>query len=892
MASYPKSSNPYAKKKEEQGFSSYDAKTGTLQSGSLKYSVAPEKSGALLGQVEDKNKWILTSKSKNKSKSTSELADNSSSSQVPEEKPLPEVSSNGNNKPSDNNKKSSFSTSSSQDLQRAYLQSQAQQRTPRGEETLAPKPNTQMLYPDTRGRVESYNPTFEEKLNANRAEAQRAFRERVAGFSKEGLKTAGTLVLYKTGSRLYGAGKGAINFGVQAKNTITLQENNLISNSFNFATDVVSNPKGTAKQIISDYKTNPDAFISEQATFGVLGGKTTSVLKTGLNRGDILNPREIVKPINVEGAFTRIGSLAEKGQRAYSNVLKGKDYVAGLVVEGANKVYEYNQELGKQGKARLSKAEIRLKSRTGYTKAERIKQPNPSQEGKQTQTFYNRDIVRNQELQSRIANTPYKELSDNAKKYKLVSKPAQTKLVDTKLESGMPVYKEVSTPRVDEIFRAIPKIKKNKGDAYTPKQQGKGTGVQTTTKNLGFSSNNVNLNSDGTITLTRGKLKVKYEYPKKPTLKEQKPEPKKRTPFNKAQDLLANVNERGQEVFTPASEPVPVQVVKGFRSAKIREEIIERVKKKREAQLAEIEKRKTTPKYSSQYPVVVKQYSMKNVNPEVVYQPKVSPEQLARTRTYTRELPATAPRIELGYKKGITPAKPIGYEYKNPYLVLQQQKPQLESPTLILGQSNQFTGQITNVVGEKVNSQEEQKPEPVFPEPEPVPPQPKPRSRRRSVVPPPPSPVPVERAPVFTPISTPTAPRRFAPVVSQPTKPIKPIVPSFKKPTERVVSRSGGFDVLVRKRGKFIKINKGALSRGEALNLGAYRVGTTSSATFKLSPSKSSATERFTGRGIFSDFYTKGDLFIEKKSRRIKSQGELSEITYKGIASQKYKKIF
>ena len=99
-----------------------------------------------------------------------------------------------------------------------------------------------------------------------------------------------------------------------------------------------------------------------------------------------------------------------------------------------------------------------------------------------------------------------------------------------------------------------------------------------------------------------------------------------------------------------------------------------------------------------------------------------------------------------------------------------------------------------------------------------------------------------------------------------------------------------GFNVLVRRRGKFSIVNPQPLTKMQAIQYGALRVGTTAAATFKIQKASRPATGRFTGRGILRDFTRKGSLYIEKPSRRIKSTGELQEITFKGIKSKKSKK--
>jgi len=96
--------------------------------------------------------------------------------------------------------------------------------------------------------------------------------------------------------------------------------------------------------------------------------------------------------------------------------------------------------------------------------------------------------------------------------------------------------------------------------------------------------------------------------------------------------------------------------------------------------------------------------------------------------------------------------------------------------------------------------------------------------------------------------------------------------------------------VLVRRGGRFSQVSGSPLSRKEALQFGAFKVGTTAAATFKLRESTSNRLGSFTGRGILSDFKEKNGLYIEKRGRRIKSKGELEEITFKGLKSLRSKK--
>ena len=117
------------------------------------------------------------------------------------------------------------------------------------------------------------------------------------------------------------------------------------------------------------------------------------------------------------------------------------------------------------------------------------------------------------------------------------------------------------------------------------------------------------------------------------------------------------------------------------------------------------------------------------------------------------------------------------------------------------------------------------------------------------------------------------------------------------KPKAKVVGGSSmfGFNVAVRRKGKFIIETTKPLRREEAINFGTEKVGRSSAATFKLIPTKAEKLGSFSGRGNLKDFYKKGSLFIEKRGKRIKSKEEKEEITLKGLAalrSGKKKYIF
>lgn len=111
----------------------------------------------------------------------------------------------------------------------------------------------------------------------------------------------------------------------------------------------------------------------------------------------------------------------------------------------------------------------------------------------------------------------------------------------------------------------------------------------------------------------------------------------------------------------------------------------------------------------------------------------------------------------------------------------------------------------------------------------------------------------------------------------------RPILPFFRRETPKQA-----FDVYVRRQGKFFKENRSPLTKQGAINFGSFTVGSDSSATFKLK-SVFGKPQSFLRSGNLSNFYRKGNLFIEKKEKRIKRSSplELAQITYKGIATNK-----
>jgi len=120
--------------------------------------------------------------------------------------------------------------------------------------------------------------------------------------------------------------------------------------------------------------------------------------------------------------------------------------------------------------------------------------------------------------------------------------------------------------------------------------------------------------------------------------------------------------------------------------------------------------------------------------------------------------------------------------------------------------------------------------------------------------------------------------------IKPPTKIKNPPIPKFPTGFGEGNKRRG-FNVFIRREGEFFQATDKPLSRAEALNFGTFKVGTTAAATFKLIPSSTRKLGSFSGSGNLADFYRKGDMFIEKRGRRIKSEGEKEEITFKGLQS-------
>lgn len=123
---------------------------------------------------------------------------------------------------------------------------------------------------------------------------------------------------------------------------------------------------------------------------------------------------------------------------------------------------------------------------------------------------------------------------------------------------------------------------------------------------------------------------------------------------------------------------------------------------------------------------------------------------------------------------------------------------------------------------------------------------------------------------------------------------LPPPPPEFKKGFGFGEKKKGGqYTLLVRREGSFKPIGQ-KQDLVSALKLGKKIISTTAAASFKITGGSFGDIQQ-ASRNILSDkqFYTsKKDrsIFIEKKEKRIKSAGELGEITFKGLSTIKRKR--
>lgn len=103
-----------------------------------------------------------------------------------------------------------------------------------------------------------------------------------------------------------------------------------------------------------------------------------------------------------------------------------------------------------------------------------------------------------------------------------------------------------------------------------------------------------------------------------------------------------------------------------------------------------------------------------------------------------------------------------------------------------------------------------------------------------------------------------------------------------------------GFEVFAKRQGKWFTLSKQPLSKTAALSLGAKWADITAGASFKIAPTKAPAVSSpLTDwqRLAYRFYQGKKGAFVEKTGYRISTGGEKQEITYKGIAASKGKRM-
>jgi hypothetical protein len=117
-------------------------------------------------------------------------------------------------------------------------------------------------------------------------------------------------------------------------------------------------------------------------------------------------------------------------------------------------------------------------------------------------------------------------------------------------------------------------------------------------------------------------------------------------------------------------------------------------------------------------------------------------------------------------------------------------------------------------------------------------------------------------------------------------------MPELGKRKTRTKSKKPGYNVFVKIRGRFVKVNKQALPKETAQALGAYIADKSSVATFKIAEAKKPAVKiQKSASNLFKFYEKKGkkDTFVEKPAFRIDSPREFKEITLKGIEALRKK---
>ena len=111
-------------------------------------------------------------------------------------------------------------------------------------------------------------------------------------------------------------------------------------------------------------------------------------------------------------------------------------------------------------------------------------------------------------------------------------------------------------------------------------------------------------------------------------------------------------------------------------------------------------------------------------------------------------------------------------------------------------------------------------------------------------------------------------------------------LPDSKLGTINPPRKEGSYDTYVKDKGKWFRANKKPRTRLGALSFGANLVDNSSSASFKIKPSKKEARKNLIDDNYFNfnrgKFNKKNGIYIEKKSKRIDTLGEIQGITAKG----------
>ncbi|MCM8786835.1 MAG: hypothetical protein NC935_02145 [Candidatus Omnitrophica bacterium] len=131
-------------------------------------------------------------------------------------------------------------------------------------------------------------------------------------------------------------------------------------------------------------------------------------------------------------------------------------------------------------------------------------------------------------------------------------------------------------------------------------------------------------------------------------------------------------------------------------------------------------------------------------------------------------------------------------------------------------------------------------------------------------------------------LTTPTSSINLKPKMPQiPLIKIKPT--SFSGAKNIKVKKSGdifdfGYITEVRRKGKFIPVS-GVLSKEEALKTGEMVARKTLAATFRIKKTNEKVKNKEASYwGMPEDFYKKGDLFIQRREKRLSTKGEVGEI--------------